>query len=110
MSKVYDQTTTGLLLVDPYNDFLSPEGKSFSRAKEVADSVNLLEHLKEILNAVRGAGIQVFFVPHHRSEPMISKIGCTQLRINFLLNKDRSLLKVHGAGNFIPIFNLKREM
>ncbi|MFE4709244.1 isochorismatase family cysteine hydrolase [Paenibacillus sp. NPDC056722] len=69
MTKLYDQTITGLLLVDPYNDFLSPEGKSFPRAKEVADSVNLLEHLKEIVNAVREAGIQVFFVPHHRSEP-----------------------------------------
>ncbi|WP_219837216.1 isochorismatase family cysteine hydrolase [Paenibacillus sp. R14(2021)] len=69
MSNTYEPATTGLLLVDPYNDFLSPEGKLFPRTKEVADAVNTLEHLKKIVAAVRKAGIQVFFVPHHRSEP-----------------------------------------
>jgi nicotinamidase-related amidase len=69
MNKVYDKETTGLLLVDPYNDFLSPEGKNYPLAKEVAESVNMLEHLKEIVSAVREADIRVFFVPHHRSEP-----------------------------------------
>ena len=73
MTKDYEKNTTGLLLVDPYNDFLSPEGKSFTRAKEVADSVNLFEHLKAILSSVRKVGIQVFFVPHHRSAILTTK-------------------------------------
>jgi hypothetical protein len=37
---------TGLLLVDPYNDFLSPGGKLYPLAKEVAESVDLLAHLR----------------------------------------------------------------
>jgi len=37
----YIKDRTGLLLVDPYNDFLSPAGKLWPRAKEVAEKVNL---------------------------------------------------------------------
>ncbi|QGQ94116.1 cysteine hydrolase [Paenibacillus psychroresistens] len=69
INKNYNSATTGLLLVDPYNDFLSPEGKLYPYAKEVAESVNLLSHLQEIVAAVRHSGIQVFFVPHHRWVP-----------------------------------------
>ena len=65
----YDQRTTGLLLVDPYNDFLSEGGKLWPRVKEVALEHHLLLHLKQIVDVVRAAGIQVFIVPHHRAEP-----------------------------------------
>lgn len=65
----YKPTRTGLLLVDPYNDFLAPEGKLWPYAKEVAESVNMLAHLRLIMDTVRNSGIQVFFVPHHRWEP-----------------------------------------
>ena len=65
----YDAARTGLLLVDPYNDFLAPEGKLWPFAQEVAESVNMLPHLHAIMDTVRAAGIQVFFVPHHRWEP-----------------------------------------
>ncbi|MFC3747012.1 isochorismatase family cysteine hydrolase [Paenibacillus sp. GCM10012306] len=69
MTNVYDKTTTGLLLVDPYNDFLSEEGKLYPRTKEVSESVNMIEHLKQTVESARKAGIRVFYVPHHRSEP-----------------------------------------
>jgi nicotinamidase-related amidase len=65
----YDGARTGLLLVDPYNDFLASEGKLWPFAKEVAEAVNLLWHLRAIVDAARQAGMQVFFVPHHRWEP-----------------------------------------
>lgn len=67
--KFYASSTTGLLLVDPYNDFLAPEGKLWPAAKDVAESVNLLTNLREIVDAARQTGIQIFFVPHHRWEP-----------------------------------------
>ncbi|GGG70267.1 isochorismatase family cysteine hydrolase [Paenibacillus radicis (ex Gao et al. 2016)] len=69
MTKAYDKGITGLLLVDPYNDFLSNEGKAYARHQEVSESVNLLKHLKEIVDRARKVGIRVFYVPHHRSEP-----------------------------------------
>ena len=58
-----------MLLVDPYNNFLSEGGKVWGRVKEVAEEVHLLDNLRAILAAVRKAGIQVFFVPHRRWEP-----------------------------------------
>jgi len=64
-----DGARTGLLLVDPSNDFLASEGKLWLFAKEVAEAVNLLSHLRAIVDAARQAGMQVFFVPHHRWEP-----------------------------------------
>jgi hypothetical protein len=36
-SEDYIREKTGLLLVDPYNDFLSPTGKLWPQAKEVAE-------------------------------------------------------------------------
>ena len=65
----YDRLRTGLLLVDPYNDFLASEGKLWPFAKEMAVAVNLLSHLRAIVDTARQVGIQVFFVPHHRWEP-----------------------------------------
>jgi len=60
---------TALLLVDPYNDFLSDGGKVWPRVKDVAEEVDLLNHLRTVVAAIRRAGIQVFIVPHRRWEP-----------------------------------------
>jgi nicotinamidase-related amidase len=65
----YPKDSTGLLLVDPYNDFLSEGGKLNGLAKPVADAVDTLKHLREVVAAVRVAGIQIFYVPHHRAQP-----------------------------------------
>jgi nicotinamidase-related amidase len=65
----YDASRTGLLLVDPYNDFLSDGGKLWPMVKGIADEVGLLDNLRSILAAARAAGVQVFFVPHRRWEP-----------------------------------------
>ena len=65
----YIRETTGLLLVDPYNDFLSPTGKFWPRAREVAEEVNLLTNLKSIVDTARQSGVRIFIVPHHRWEP-----------------------------------------
>lgn len=69
VAPTYPPDRTALLLVDPYNDFLSDGGKVWPRVKEVAEEVSLLDNLRTILAAVRGAGIQVFIVPHRRWEP-----------------------------------------
>lgn len=62
----YDQHTTALLLIDPYNDFLSEEGKVWPFIREVAEEVDLLNNLRTIDTAVREVGIQVVVVPHRR--------------------------------------------
>ena len=62
----YASNRTGLLLVDPYNDLLSDGGKLWLQAKAVAEAVNLLTHLRALVEAARRAGTVVFYVPHRR--------------------------------------------
>jgi len=65
----YHPSRTGLLLIDPYNDFLHPDGKSYPKAKEVIEKVHLLDNLRKVVKAARELKIRVFYVPHHRSQP-----------------------------------------
>ena len=68
-AQTYDKATTALLLIDPYNDFLSEGGKLWPRVKDVANEVGLLDNLRAISSTVRAADIKIFIVPHHRWEP-----------------------------------------
>jgi len=65
----YPPAQTGVLLIDPYNDFLSEGGKLYPRASETATANNTLQHLREVVAAARAAGIRIFYVPHHRFKP-----------------------------------------
>ncbi|MCA8101841.1 isochorismatase family cysteine hydrolase [Burkholderia contaminans] len=65
----YDISSTALLFVDPYNDFLSEGGKVWPFVKEVAAQVGLLDNLRVINGAVRHAGMKVVYVPHRRWQP-----------------------------------------
>jgi nicotinamidase-related amidase len=69
VSSTYPKDRTALLLVDPYNDFLSPGGKLWPMVADVAGEVGLLDNLRAITAAARDAGIPIFIVPHHRWEP-----------------------------------------
>lgn len=64
----YDPAATAILLVDPYNDFLSEGDKLWPMAKPIAEEVRLLDHLRAIVAAARAVRIRIFFVPHHRWE------------------------------------------
>ena len=65
----YPRERTALLVVDPYNDFLSEGGKIYPRLKSIADEVDLLDNLRRLDGAARAARIQVVIVPHRRWEP-----------------------------------------
>lgn len=65
----YDPKTTALLVVDPYNDFISEGGKIWPRVRGVAEQVGTLDHMRALVALARERGIRIFFVPHHRWEP-----------------------------------------
>jgi nicotinamidase-related amidase len=62
----YRSNSTAILLLDPYNDFLSEGGKLWERTKEIAEKVNLMDNLRNIIADARKADVKIFFVPHHR--------------------------------------------
>jgi ureidoacrylate peracid hydrolase len=65
-ASAYDKTTTALLVVDPYNDFISEGGKVWPRIKAVAEANSCVQHMIEILSAARKAKLRVFYAMHHR--------------------------------------------
>jgi nicotinamidase-related amidase len=65
----YDKDITALLVVDPYNDFISEGGKIWPRIKAVAKANNCVAHMLEVLNAARRAKLRVFYAMHHRYRP-----------------------------------------
>ena len=65
-SPVFEKDLTGLLVVDPYNDFISEGGILWPLIREVAEAVQCVPNMLAVLLAARAAGIRVFFAPHHR--------------------------------------------
>jgi ureidoacrylate peracid hydrolase len=65
----YRASQTGLIVIDPYNDFISEGGKVWDRLKGVADANGCVGHMSQVLQAARDAGIQVFYALHHRYRP-----------------------------------------
>ena len=67
MRDTYFLNDTALLIMDPYNDFMSEGGKLYDALKVIADSVGFQRNMSTLIKAIRAAHIKVFIVPHHRS-------------------------------------------
>jgi len=60
-------SNTALILVDPFNDFLSEGGKLYSLTKETVEGVSLVENLKKLIEAARERNIKIVFAPHRHT-------------------------------------------
>ena len=65
----YEKSLTALLVIDPYNDFISEGGKVWDRLKTVAEANHCIPHMLQVLNAARQAQLRVFYALHHRYRP-----------------------------------------
>jgi ureidoacrylate peracid hydrolase len=65
----YKKDLTGLVVIDPYNDFISEGGKVWDRLKGVAEANQCVPHMRQVLNAAREADIRVFYALHRRYRP-----------------------------------------
>ena len=65
----FERELTALLVVDPYNDFISEGGKIWDRIKGVAEANNCVPNMLRILEAARTAGLHVFYAMHRRYRP-----------------------------------------
>ena len=56
----YERERTALLVVDPYNDFISEGGKIWDRIRAVAEANKCVPHMLQVLNAAREAKLRGF--------------------------------------------------
>lgn len=62
---VIDQSNTALVITDPQNDFLSPEGVAWGVVGESVTANNTVENLESLLKAAKETGMGVYISPHY---------------------------------------------
>jgi len=62
----FDKEVSALLVIDPYNDFISEGGKIWDRIRAVAEANNCVPNMLSVLSAARKAKLRVFYAMHHR--------------------------------------------
>jgi ureidoacrylate peracid hydrolase len=73
----YNKQLTALLVIDPYNDFISEGGKLWDRLKGVAEANHCVPNMLQVLTAARKAELRVFYALHHRYRPGDGELlGC----------------------------------
>ena len=66
MTTSYVPEHTAVLLIDPYNDFISEGGILWPMLKESAEEIGLIENLRQIVAGARSFGASLIWVPHRR--------------------------------------------
>ena len=66
---IYDKEAAALLVIDPYNDFISEGGKIWNRIKGVAEANHCVPNMLLVVNAARKAELRVFYAPHRQYRP-----------------------------------------
>lgn len=62
-------SSTALVLIDPYNDFVSRGGKAWPMTRTTGAGPQFVARLARALDAARAAGHEVAYAPHHRWRP-----------------------------------------
>src|SRR2546429_426980 len=65
----FDKEITALLVIDPYNDFISGGGKVWDRLKTVAEANDCVPHMLQVMNAARKAELRIVYALHRRYRP-----------------------------------------
>ena len=60
-----DPTTTALVITDPQNDFLSPDGVTWGVVGANVEANGTVENLETLFKSAKSAGIPVFVSPHY---------------------------------------------
>lgn len=60
---------TAVLLIDPYNDFIHPEGKWYGNVKESLEATETVKHMQRLIKAARAAHIPIYYCLHQQYKP-----------------------------------------
>jgi len=61
----FDTKDTAVVITDPQNDFLSPDGVAWALVGESVTENRTVEHLELLIRAAKDSGYQVFVSPHY---------------------------------------------
>lgn len=61
----YDPTDTAVVVIDPQNDVLSPNGKNWAVLKASVTENKTVEHLVDLFTVAKARGFAVFISPHY---------------------------------------------
>src|SRR5262249_29251323 len=109
MAKVtYDKQLTALVMIDPYNDFISEGGKLWDRLKGVAEANNCVPHMLQVLNAARKAGLRVFYALHLDTARATTRLGSTLRPFRGRRGRERASNTARGVGRSVPSSSLSQ--
>ena len=94
----YKKDSTALIVIDPYNDFISEGGKIWDRIKGVAEANNCISNMRQVLNAARQPPLRIFYALHHRYRPGDYETWKYIAPIQRAGGKVRSLRMAHGVA------------
>ena len=60
-----DLQRTALVITDPQNDFLSPDGVAWGVVGESVTKNKTVEHLEQLFKSAKKTGLPVFVSPHY---------------------------------------------
>lgn len=61
----FSKVDTALVITDPQNDFLSPDGVTWELVGQSVTDNRTVEHLEQLLQTAKAAGYPVFVSPHY---------------------------------------------
>jgi nicotinamidase-related amidase len=61
----FDTSTTAVVITDPQNDFLSPDGATWELVGKSVTENRTVEHLEQLLQGAKAAGYRLFVSPHY---------------------------------------------
>ena len=97
----YDKSITALLVVDPYNDFISEGGKIWPRIKAVAEANDCVSNMLKVLNAARAVKLRASMPCIIDIVQATTKRGPTLRRFNELRGSTQEL-RIRHMGWRVP--------
>ena len=61
----FNAKDTAIVVIDPQNDFLSPQGVTWGLVGESVQANGTVEHIKQLFSAAKERGYDVFISPHY---------------------------------------------
>ncbi len=61
----FNAKDTAIVVTDPQNDFLSPQGVTWGLVGESVEANGTVGHIKQLFSAAKERGYDVFISPHY---------------------------------------------